>query len=266
MKKGKRLGKKGRKKEIKQANENNKTRISKTAKRTKNNFNINYIVILIFSIILIFSCIQIVMWYINTRNDSKQYQKLANEVFISNTISNNGIQTEEISIDFEQLFNINKDVVGWIIIEGTNINYPILKSNDNDYYLKRDINRNISKSGSIFLDYRNHEFSDENTVIYGHNMKNGTMFNQLKKIHNNELGKEINIRIYTPENNSVYKVFSTYTIKSEDFKMNAEVSELQKKSRTDFGVTLEKNEKILTLFTCTDSMAERIIVHAILEN
>lgn len=247
-------------------NENNKTR--KNVKRNKKRFNINTMFIIIFSIILIFSIVQIVMWYINTKNEEKEYQKLFEQVVNTDTINNiesESVQTEKVSIDFEQLLNINKDVVGWIIIDGTNINYPILKSSDNDYYLKRDINKNISKSGSIFLDYRSKGFSNQNTVVYGHNMKNGTMFSQLKRIYNNELGTEIKIKIYTPEEEKVYKVFSTYTIKPGDFEMDSKIDELQKMSKIDFGVTVEENDKILTLFTCTDSMLERIIVHAVLE-
>ena len=268
MKKGKRLKGKENNAKVNQLSKNNKTDISKDSKRKQKNsisFNINHIFIIIFSIILIVSCSQIVMWYVNTKKDEQQYQELVEEVFISNTIDTSGDENIQTTIDFEKLLNINKDVVGWITIDDTNINYPILKSNDNDYYLKRDINKNISKSGSIFLDYRNNGFSDKNTVIYGHNMKNGTMFSQLKRIYNNELGTDIKIKIYTPEDNKVYKVFSTYIIKPEDFKRDAELDELQKKSKIDFGVTFEEDEKILTLFTCTDSTVERIIVHAVLE-
>lgn len=237
-------------------------------KNKQKSLNKDYVFIFIFSVILIISCTQIIVWYINTKNDNDKYHELFNQVIINNSISNiedENIKSEEISVNFEQLLNINKDVVGWIMVDGTNINYPILKGIDNNYYLKRDINKNISKSGSIFLDYRNDGFLNKNTIVYGHNMKNGTMFSQLKRIYNNELENDIKIKIYTPDNKKVYNVFSVYTVKPEDFKTDANINELQKKSKIDFGVTLEENNKILTLFTCTDSMLERIIVHAVLE-
>lgn len=71
---------------------------------------------------------------------------------------------------------INKDYRGWIIIKNTNIDYPILQGIDNLYYLNKDINRNDLLSGSIFLDFRNNDFNDFNTVIHGYSMKNNTMF------------------------------------------------------------------------------------------
>lgn len=267
MGKGKRFNKK-KKSNIIEKNNIDKKRQNIEQKNNKKRIR-NNIFILLFSILLIFSCTQIVMWYVNTKKDEEQYQKLIDEIVTSNTNNNlnniegEGIKTEEVSINFEQLLNINNDVVGWIIIEGTNINYPILKSSDNEYYLKRDINKNISKSGSIYLDYRNSGFSDKNPIVYGHNMKSGTMFSELKKIYNNELGTEVKINIYTPDEYKVYRVFSTYTIKPEDFRRNMKVSEIQNKSKIDFNVDVDENDKILTLFTCTDSMLERIIVHAV---
>ena len=73
-----------------------------------------------------------------------------------------------------------KDVKGYIEIKGTNINYPIVQSTDNDYYLNHLPNGEKNKMGSIYLDYRNNDFEDENTIIYGHNMNDGTMFSELE--------------------------------------------------------------------------------------
>src|SRR5699024_7294613 len=83
---------------------------------------------------------------------------------------------------FEELLKQNQDVVGWITIDGTQIDYPILQSSNNEYYLTNNYNQGDSRAGSIFLDYRNDvSSSDLNTVVYGHRMKDGSMFQHLTK-------------------------------------------------------------------------------------
>lgn len=80
-------------------------------------------------------------------------------------------------VDFEALYQINSDVRGWILLEGTNINYPIVQGEDNNYYINHLVDGTVNGAGSIFMDCRNaSDFSDYHTVLYGHNMKNGTMF------------------------------------------------------------------------------------------
>lgn len=85
-------------------------------------------------------------------------------------------------VDFDSLQEINPDVTGWICIEGTNINYPVVQGPDNSYYLYRLFDGNSNSAGSIFMDYRNErDLSDRNTILYGHHMQNGIMFNQITK-------------------------------------------------------------------------------------
>jgi len=247
--------------------EQNKINNKNELKEEKKKFNINYFFIFVFLCVFVFSIYQIAIWYIDIKNAENTHKDLLEQVVITNvmnTVENPTVE-EGTRIDFEKLLGINKDVKGWIIIDGTNINYPILQSYDNNYYLKRDINKNISKSGSIYLDYRNNNFEDTNTILYGHNMKNGTMFAELEKIYNNELGSDVKIKIFTQTEERIYKVFSTYVVKPENFDMNTNIDEMQKKSKIDFNILATKYNKVLTLFTCTDSMSGRIIVHAVLE-
>lgn len=264
-------------------------------KDSKKGFNINHLFIFFFACVLVFAIYQIVMWAVDMKKSEEQHQELLSQVVFSGVgASDNKADAEAeevVKIDFEKLLEINEDVVGWVMIDGTNINYPILQSYDNNYYLKRDINRHISKSGSIYMDYRNDGFSDKNTVLYGHNMKNGTMFAELEKIYNNELGNDVEIKVFIPENiennsnadvvngveaseknaelNNVktYKVFSTYSIRPDAFNMNISINEALDYTKIDFvgADELKGDEQVLTLFTCTDSMAERIIVHAVIE-
>ncbi len=90
-------------------------------------------------------------------------------------------ETTPITVDFEALRKENGDVVGWLYCEDTPINYPIVQSEDNDYYLRRLLDSTWNIAGTIFMDYRNApDFSDWNTIIYGHNMNNDSMFGTLQ--------------------------------------------------------------------------------------
>jgi len=86
------------------------------------------------------------------------------------------------SVDFDELKKINSNVVGWIVIEDTQVNYPIVQGKDNSYYLNHSFDKSWNSLGSIFMDYRSsNDFSDYNTFIYGHHTKNGSMFGELYK-------------------------------------------------------------------------------------
>ena len=114
-----------------------------------------------------------------------------------------GGDPEQIQVDFEALRAINDDIVGWIYCPDTLINYPIVKGADNEYYLTHLIDNSWNQNGSIFMDYRNAtDFTDGNTLIYGHNMKTGAMFRALMDYTSQSFYDEHPyIYIYTPEQN-----------------------------------------------------------------
>ena len=92
------------------------------------------------------------------------------------------ISEETGNADFTKLVELNDQSVGWITIDGTAIDYPVVQGDDNSYYLTHDFNNSSSIQGSIFMDYRNQpDFSDWNNIVYGHNMDNGSMFGALVK-------------------------------------------------------------------------------------
>ena len=100
------------------------------------------------------------------------------------------------NINLSKVREINKDVVGWLYVPNTNINYPILKGTSNDSYIKTDIYKRKSSAGSIFMDYQNDsKFYDKNTIIYGHNMKNKSMFHNLRYFLNKSF-RQKNLNIY----------------------------------------------------------------------
>jgi len=164
--------------------------------------------------------------------------------------------TEESYINWEQLNTINNDIVAWIEIENTNINYPILRDN-NLYYINHSYDKKYSKSGSIFT--TNAEFfEDDETIIYGHNMKNGTMFSELGKYLNKDfLDAHDIIKIYTPSGDYECKIFSVYSIGIDNENNNIkslsfdERIEYYKNSSKYTVNNVDDINKILKLSTCS---------------
>ena len=182
----------------------------------------------------------------------------------------------EADYEFKELIEFNKDIIGWITIEGTAIDYPIVQAEDNSYYLTHACNREENKCGSIFMDYRNTaDFSDKHTVIYGHNMKNGSMFHDLNEYINHDFfNKHIYIKTYSPNIYRKWLIFSTYStepsfdyiqtefLSTEDFStfLNEILAHSQISNKK---VDVTEDDKILTLSTCSIHLENgRRVVHA----
>ena len=182
-------------------------------------------------------------------------------------------------IDFDILKNTNPDIVAWLSVNGTNINYPITKTTDNNYYLTRDINKRLKVTGWTFMDYRNNEnLEDNNTIFYGHNLLNKTAFGSISNIFTDNWYKNENhyIIVLTKEKKNIYEVFSSYTINKESYYLQYEfydsnsylsfLNTIKNRSKYDYKVELTENDKIITLSTCTKDNKQRQVVHAKLLN
>lgn len=213
----------------------------------------------IFTILLIFICIFIftISFYILFK-EFKEYKEnnQDTEELIEDAIEMNSV-TEEQYIDWNHLKSINPDIVGWIKIENTNINYPILKDNNNLFYLKHSYNKKYSSYGSIFTTNTN-PFLDEETIIYGHNMKNGSMFSSLGKyLDKDYLYSHQNIKIYTPNGDYMATIFSAYSIGFDTESNNikklgfAERLEYYRKASNHYVENIGTPEKIIKLSTCS---------------
>lgn len=186
-------------------------------------------------------------------------------------------------IDFAGMWEVNEDVYAWITVPGTVIDYPILQhETDNTYYLNYNIDGSHGYPGCIYTENMNSkDFTDNNTVIYGHNMKNGTMFAGLHKFEDAGFFEEnTQVLIYTPEREYNYTIFAAYIyddrhlLYSFDF-ANQDVyasylEDIQNMRsmnaliREDVEVTAE--DKIITLVTCIGNQPEkRLLVQAVLE-
>ncbi len=176
-------------------------------------------------------------------------------------------------VDFDELHKVNEEIVGWIYVEGIpTINYPILHTKDNDFYLHRTFRKEDLFPGSIFVDYKNKgTFEEPNTIVYGHNMKNGSMFGQLKNFKDQEFyDANPYFWIYTPEGAYRYKIYSVhdtsevseaYTIFSGGGKKFLEWQEKMKKnSVVTTNIVLSEDDRTVLLSTCTSNSTMRTVV------
>ncbi len=166
------------------------------------------------------------------------------------------------SVDFDTLLDKNKDVVGWLYIKDTPINYPIVQGKDNDYYLRRLLDGSYNIAGSIFMDYKNSsELKDLNTIIYGHNLKNGNMFGSLKNYGSQEYYEEHQVmHLLTPESEYVIEMIAGYQtdIYSNIYKIPKTEEELLlfydeiiELSTFKSNTSLKHGERLITLSTCS---------------
>ena len=181
-------------------------------------------------------------------------------------------ETQKRSIDWEYLKSINKDIIAWIEIENTKIDYPILKDKD-VYYLKHTFDKKYNSNGSIFTT-NSYPFEDKETIVYGHNMKNGSMFGKLKQMYESEKYKDSKyLWICTPNGKYRYEIFSmqyakvgsdVYTLFSaHDEQFEAYVKKMAKQSKVDMkALGLGQDDYVVTLSTCTSDESVRFVVQA----
>lgn len=176
---------------------------------------------------------------------------------------------------FDKLLAINDETKAWLKLNNTSINYPIVQSGDNDFYLNHDYYKNDNSNGWIFIDYRNNiDNLDQNTIIYGHNTKGTTMFATLRYVldeswYNNP--ENLDIVFNTPSRQIKAKIFSIYVVPNTNDYLYINFSDedylnfinmIKSRSIHDFGVDYGINDKMITLSTCDNTGDKRLVVHA----
>lgn len=181
----------------------------------------------------------------------------------------------QFKIDFDRLHEINEDIIGWIYFDNDVINYPIAQADDNDFYLRRTITGEHNNAGTIFSDYKNnYDFSDYNTFLYGHNMRDGSMFAFLNKYTDIDNYQQYpSFWIVTPEGQHQYEIFSLYQTGSvsESFQISfyseedyaSYLDHVKDLSIHDTEVEVDSSDNIITLSTCLyNDNTRRFLVHA----
>lgn len=242
----------------------------KNKKYKKVVFNIIVYIILLF--ILVYSGIKIYKWYKDKTNNNEIAEQIKDTVIVEDENEDK----EEYTIDFSKLKEQNSDAVAWIKVNNTNIEYPVVKADNNDFYLNHSFDKSKNSAGWIFADYRNKiDNTDKNIVIYGHNMRDDSMFGSLKNILNSDWydnEENTNITLYTENEKCIYKVFSIYKIESEDYYIKTEfsndnefdqfVNTIKKRSIKEFDIDVSNSDNILTLSTCANNNKYRVVLHA----
>jgi len=256
-----------------------------------------FILIVICFTTFIFSTYKIIKWKIDSNDIKKQVEDINDKVVIEEVKDTENteiieqpeeeiieekynpykdyVQMNMINVDFSELKQVNSDVVGWIKVNGTNINYPYVQTTNNDYYLKRAFDKSYNEAGWVFLDYRNKNTSyDRNTIIYAHGRSDLTMFGSLRFILKNGWLNDTNnfvIKISTETENTMWQIFSVYHIPVTsdylqiDFYTDSEfkvfTNRLIDRSAYNFNTKVNETDNILTLSTCYNE-SERMVVHA----
>ena len=250
-------------------------------KKNKRKIRIKSNIIIIFGIlcfvVAIYSTYKIIMWKQNVDRNNTIKEEINELVEID---EKNSLK-DKYNVDFKSLKEINSDVVAWIKVNGTNIDYVVVKGNDNSYYLNHNFNKEYNVAGWIFSDYHNKfDETDKNIVIFGDNTKDGSMFGTLKNVLDKswqENKDNLEITLVTEKGQYKYQVFSTYSIIAEDYYINTLfnsdgeysrfVNEISSRSNYDYNVEVNSNDKVLTLSSCIGDGKKRVVLHAkLIEN
>lgn len=208
-----------------------------------------------------------------TETESTQPQLTGRELTVKLLYDKYGITVPEKNIDFENLHEtVSEDIYAWIYIPNTNVDYPVLQHpTDNTYYLEYNLDGSKGYPGCIYTEnYNNKEFTDKHTVIYGHNMRDGTMFSDLHMYEDEEFfNNNPYVYIYTEDNVFVYQIYAAYESGNTHLLLGYDYSTDEKylnylnyilefgkqKGYTNSDIVFEADDKILSLSTCV--MAER---------
>ncbi len=234
--------------------------------------NIIYIICII---VFLISCAYIVNYFINVQKTKSDIEEIRKVMEVQDDTENTGNeeQTENINPKIEQLKKVqeqNQEIVAWLNIKGTQINYPVLQADNNEYYLTRNYKKEYNSNGSIFLDCRySFERPSDNFLIYGHNNNNGLMFDDLLAYEDKsyyESHPEINLT--TTKEDATYKIIAVF--KGQAYQENSEndflyynyvdfdndeeyynyIENCKKDSLYEIDTKIDHREKLLTLSTC----------------
>ncbi|MDO5146343.1 MAG: class B sortase [Eubacteriales bacterium] len=233
-----------------------------------------------------FSAYKLYTFYRGYHDADEEYEALTDYVNIEEEEETEDGKKQKkcpITVDFPSLQAINPDVVAWIYIPKTQVNYPVAQGEDNEYYLNYSFEKKRNFCGAIYLDAKcQPDFSSDNSIVFGHNMKNGSMFGELKTLYDKAYNEGADWRkhpvvwVVTPQWNMEYKIYAAREIETgldEDVYMidfaqregyARWIEEQKQASQYKTKASTESLEPSLTLSTCTSTSENgRFVVHAI---
>ena len=181
--------------------------------------------------VTIVACLSVLaIWLFDGFQAQQDYQQVADT---STETTGDGDQATDQRINFDELKATNPDTVAWLRVPNTTINYPVVQTTDNATYLSKTFTGGYSLSGTVFLDKGNAaDFSSVNSILYGHNRVDGTMFADLDKIYDGSLGNDIKIFLYLPDGTvRTYRVFSSYVTANDPTSINPSVTDFNSFAR-----------------------------------
>lgn len=260
-------------------------------KKKINKTNVILSILLVLSAsVFIYSLLNIRNWKKDNDETEKEVESIYKTVSVEEVTEGENVNAESqkkesiywsyikmnmINVDFTELLKQNSDTKGWIQVNGTNINYPFVQSNDNAYYLNHSFTKKKNEAGWVFLDYRNNINNlSRNNIIYAHSRLDKTMFGSLNDtLKYSWYSNKDNhiIKISTEKENTLWQIFSVYKIPVESYYITTNflndsafedfLDVIKKRSVFDFNTNLTKDDRILTLSTCY-SDKERTVIHA----
>ncbi|MDL4838926.1 class B sortase [Aquibacillus rhizosphaerae] len=225
------------------------------------------IIVLIFSVTgVVYSGYSIYVQINQYQQSQNKYDELK-EIYQTSSVS-------EVNRNHKNLTQINEDYVGWLRINNTKVSYPVVKGEDNEFYLTHNFSREQDFAGSIFMDSQNtNDGLDKHTIVYGHNMKDNSMFGDLEKYLEQEYYQDHTLISFdNPTDTYEWEIFSVYTSRDGDWlKTDLEktnsfaeyLNDIKNKSIISNQTEVSEEDRFLTLATCTNrDIDERIVVHA----
>ena len=220
---------------------------------------------------IVYSSIKIIEWKINTNKNKDIKEEIQEYIKIEKTET----EEEKYIVDFKKLKEQNEDTIGYLKVNNTDVEYVVVKGNNNEYYLNHNFNKEYNVAGWIFADYKNNfDGTDKNIVIYGHNMQDGSMFASLKNILSNDWQNNTNkeIKLVTEQGTITYQIFSSYIVEAEDYYITTNfqndesfrnfINTVSNRTYYNYNVEVNESDNILTLSTCTGNGKDRIVIHA----
>ena len=216
-----------------------------------------YVLLFVFILLMILSLISILYW----RKDNQKTKEIVSKEEIHLTVEDDRYQLER------DILKDNPDTVGWIIIKDTNIYYPVVQTDNNEYYLNHDFSHQWNDAGWIFMDYRN-TMNDQNLILYGHHRRDGSMFGSLDSFFDQDYSQKHNTLVFiTLDDVSEYEIFSIYRSPADDSYLDIhfesfeeELLKIKNKSEIPFE-NISQTSQILTLSTCHDNNRDRLVLH-----